>query len=363
MPRRAPAKTGNAKALKIAYAALALSIVAVVVSAIGYTHINTIYINNTKTVYVTNTVNGTKAVNLTAYVLNNVTTLVPLHYLPGYPVINSSQAPGGTLNGINSPLNSTNLAVINNSSDSYFEQAGLMYLNGNLVNELGTTVNKVPVFTVNGKPSVIYLGSITCIFCGENRWAMDLALSRFGNFSTLFNGYSSIGDGDVPTLYWSPATYNLSAVDLGSFYQSRYLNFIVFEDTAPISGGFALQTVSQISQEVNASGNPAYIDAFKYIIQINNFAGTPYTIWGMNQVNGADAVDFGNNTQTAPAPLNLWTHAQVFSQLANPNNQFAWTEYAAADLYIAMVCPSLNSTAPPICQLPAIKAIEAKNGY
>ena len=60
--------------------------------------------------------------------------------------------------------------------------------------------------------------------------------------------------------------------------------------------------------------------------------------------------------------LQNMTHAQVFNQLRNPQNTFAWTEYAAADLYIAMACASLGNSAP-ICQLSSIKAIEVKNNY
>jgi hypothetical protein len=59
-------------------------------------------------------------------------------------------------------------------------------------------------FSYNGKPSVIYIGAISCVWCGENRWAMAMALSRFGSFNSLYIGYSSIHDGDVPTLYWKP---------------------------------------------------------------------------------------------------------------------------------------------------------------
>jgi len=252
--------------------------------------------------------------------------------------------------------------VINNASDAYFEEAGELYLNDSLANSVGTSAKTVPAFIVNGKPSVIYLGSITCIFCGENRWAMALALSRFGGFSTLFTGFSSKGDGDIPTLYWSPATYNQSSMDFGSFYTSNYINFIAFEDTDPITGGFDIQPLAQMQEFVNATGNLAYIDAFKYILQINNFGGTPYTIWGARQINGADAIDFGNSSSEAPLPFANWTHAQVFSLLKTPNSQFAWTEYAAADLYIAMVCGTINNTAP-VCSLSAITQIEKANGY
>jgi len=61
------------------------------------------------------------------------------------------------------------------------------------------------------------------------------------------------------------------------------------------------------------------------------------------------------NNQTFP--LTYMTHAQVLSQLAHPDDQFAYTEYAAADVYVAMVCSSINNTAP-VCSPPAIKSLE-----
>ncbi len=357
MPSSKSRTRPKAQGQRLVYIAMALSIAAVVISALSYANPRTVYVNTTKVVYS----NGTATVNLTGYNISGQ-LITPLYYLRSYPPINASGSPGNTLQGLNAQLNASDLAVINGAPDSYFEKAGEMYLNRSLANSVGTTVKKVPTFIVNGKPSVLYLGSITCIFCGENRWAMALALSRFGNFSTLFTGYSALGDSDVPTIYWSPSEYNASSMDLGSFYSSDYINFIAFESSDPITLGFDIQPLSVMQQIVNQSGNSVYMAAFDYIMQINNFQGTPYTIWGSSQVPGADAVDFGNSTATAPRPLANWTHAQVFSLLKNPNSQFAWTEYAAADLYIAMTCASINNTAP-VCQLPAISQIERANGY
>ncbi|HUB92409.1 MAG TPA: DUF929 family protein [Candidatus Saccharimonadales bacterium] len=355
----------SAKALQsLCYAAILISVMAVLASAYSLVHSGrTIYVN--KTVYINNTVYSNSTNSTAPLSQFNITgsLITPLYYLPNDPVINQSAPFGKTLQGINSQLNATELSIINNASQSYFETAGMMYLNRSLANSVSATVKPVPTFLVNGKPSVIYFGSITCIFCGENRWAMALALSRFGNFSTLFNGYSSFGDYDVPTLYWSPAQYNQSSVDLGSFYNSKYINFIAIEDTDPITAGFNLQSLPVIAQEINSTGNLAYESAFQYILDINNFQGTPYTIWGGSQVSGADAIDFGNTPPTGSTlALSNMTHAQVLGQLANPDNQFSWTEYAAADLYIAMTCASINNTAP-VCSLPAIIGIEKQNGY
>ena len=268
-----------------------------------------------------------------------------------------------TFAGIDDPLNSTQLSVINNAPNSYFETAGLMYLNGSISNPIFTKTNAVTSFTYNNKTSVVYLGSITCIFCGENRWAMALALSRFGNFSKLFIGYSSLNDGDVPTLYWTSLDYNTSTTTIGNYYSSRYINFFSIDDVKPITGGFNLNTMPQMLSNIKARGNQTYVNAFDYIINLSSrnataFTGTPYTIWGNYQFEGADAADFGNSTPTGgTVALSYMTHAQVFSQLAHPSDQFAWTEYAAADVYTAAICKSIGNSAS-VCSLPSIQEIE-----
>ncbi|MEM3247773.1 MAG: DUF929 family protein [Candidatus Micrarchaeaceae archaeon] len=345
------------------YVALAIGIVAIASSLASLAFVFNLNsrinaLNYTTHITATTTIQGVSGYNI------NSALITPPLSLAEAPVITQQQPFGSRLTNINAPLNSTELAIINNAPDAYFETAGEMYLNHEINNTVSAQAAKVPLFVVNGKPSVIYFGSITCIFCGENKWAMVLALSRFGNFTALFKGYSALGDGDLPTLYWAPAHYNQSSIDLGNFYNSKYINLITLEDTAPITGGFNLQPLGKIQQEINATGNLAYIDAIKFILQLNTFQGTPYTIWGSYNVGGADAVDFGNTMPTSgqQLPLTYMTHEQVLSQLANPSNQFAWTEYAAADLYVAMVCGSINNAAP-VCSLPAIKQIEAANGY
>lgn len=293
-----------------------------------------------------------KPTTITKYVNNTVTTK-----------ISTSQMPL-TLANVNVPLNSTELAIINNAPNSYFEYAGELYLNHSLVDQVGTQANSVPALIINNKTSVIYLGSTTCIFCGENRWAMALALSRFGSFSSLYKGYSSYQDGNVRTLYWNPANLNTSTVDLGASYSSKYVNFIAIEDTGPITGGFTLQPLATIQQEINSQSNSSYAKAMNLIISLNNFQGTPYTIWGRFNVGGADAVDFGNTTPSSASnlPIAQMTHAQILNQFASGTSQFALADYAAADIYIAMTCTSINNTAS-VCALPAIQKIQKANGY
>jgi hypothetical protein len=299
--------------------------------------------------------------------------ITPPLSLPDAPPILAQQPFGQRLTNINLPFNSTQLRVINNGPDSYFETAAQMYLNGSLTSIVGQQIAPAPLFTVNGKPAVTYLGAISCVYCGENRWAMALALSRFGSFQNLFIGYSSLGDGDVPTIYWAPAHYNAtSSVEFGNFYNGTYVTFLSIEYSSPITQGFQMQGLPYFQTQAKTINNTIYKAATSLIISENNYAGTPYTIWGKYSALGADAQDFGtatsgsSTTSSTTLPISSMTHDQILASFAHPSNQFAWTEYAAADYYIALVCASLgtgsasSTMAPPVCSLPSIATMTAQ---
>ncbi|MEM3841371.1 MAG: DUF929 family protein [Candidatus Micrarchaeaceae archaeon] len=266
---------------------------------------------------------------------------------------------GSRLTNIDQPLNASELSIINNAPNSYFEEAAQKLLDGNLTDQviLNTYNNSVHVgpYMLDGKPTVIYIGAISCVFCGENRWAMALALSRFGNFTTLYKGYSSFGDHDLPTLYWADDNYTVpEGVGFGNSYHSNYINFISADYLSPIVQGFEVQPLSYF---ISKAPNSTYKNALIFMNATKQFQGTPFTLWGNTLITGADAVVFGNSTPTsATLPLTYETHSQVLSQLKNFNDQFAWGEYAAADVYIAYTCPYINDTAT-VCQLPAIKQL------
>ena len=271
---------------------------------------------------------------------------------------------GSRLTNIDKPFNSSDLAVINDAPDSYFEAAAQKLIQGNLTDEVlaepyNQSIHAGP-YILGGKPTVIYLGAISCVFCGENRWAMALALSRFGNFSSLYEGYSSFGDHNLPTIYWSADNYTTpEGVGFGNSYSSKYINFLSADYLSPIVQGFEVQPLSYF---VSESPNSTYKSAISFMNSTNQFQGTPFTLWGNTLVTGADAVVFGNSTPTSTTlPLTYETHSQVLNQLKNFNDQFSWGDYAAADVYIAYTCPSINDTAP-ICNLPAIKQLISNIG-
>ncbi len=303
-----------------------------------------------------------------------VIALLAFALYPSLITLINGQPFGRRLTGINSPLSSSELAAINNAPDSYFETAGKMLLNLSLHGEslrngtyAGTVfVSRMPSYpplVIDGKPSIVYIGAISCIYCGENRWAMALALSRFGNFTALYKGYSALGDGDVPTLFWSIENITSEgSATYGNHYRSSYVNFISAEYDSPISGGFKfVQSSSPIDYFIAHAPNSSYSSAMSFMNSTGSFAGTPFTFWGVALNSGADAVVFGtpvSGQSTSLPPLSYMTHGQIIGQLKNFNTTFATQEYAAADVYVAEVCPAVNFTAP-VCSLPAIKALDA----
>jgi hypothetical protein len=314
---------------------------------------------------------STTTVALRPISVNGSLVTPPLNFSDAPPIL-TVQPFGNRLTDINVPLNSTELAVINDAPDSYFETAAQMYLNQSLTISVGAPVYQAPHFTVNGKPAVVYLGAISCPYCAENRWAMALALSRFGSFQQLFKGYSAIGDGDIPTIYWAPAEYNASsatgAVEFGNFYTSNYVTFLSIEYSSPITAGFEMQDLSYFEQRATATANPIYEDATQLLTSLNDYDGTPDSLWGIYSVPGADASNFGDTSwnSTTTLPLASLTQDQILSRLAQPSSPFAWNEYAAADWFIALTCASATANvssssstvaAAPVCSLPFISTM------
>jgi hypothetical protein len=338
----------------VAYASLVVGVASMLFVSVLAVQLNAFYHSGETQASSTST-------SVTSYQATSISgsLITPAVSLAGYPPITAQQPFGSRLTDINEPFNATELAVINNASSAYFVTAAQMYLNKSLTVLVGAPLSSAPLLLVNGKPTVMYLGAISCVYCGENRWAMALALGQFGSFTQLFNGYSALNDEDVPTIYWAPAQYNVTeGVDFGNFYTSNYVNFVSMDYASPITEGFQVGDLSYFQQQATLTANPAYEDATNIFIKLNNFAGTPYTIWGSFSVTQADAANWGDvsSTATTTLPMASLTQAQILGLLAPPHTPFGWNEYGAADYYIALLCASMSSPAP-ICSLPSISTM------
>lgn len=82
-------------------------------------------------------------------------------------------------------------------------------------NNLIRPVSGTPLTGATGKPQVLYIGAEYCPYCAAERWAIIVALGRFGTFSGIQTTTSSSNDvyPDTPTFTFRSATYTSSYID------------------------------------------------------------------------------------------------------------------------------------------------------
>lgn len=129
------------------------------------------------------------------------------------------------------------------------------------------------------KPLVVYIGAEWCPYCAAERWALVIALMRFGNFSNLSLMESSPTDvyPDTPTFTFYGSHYSSPYIDfLPIEYQDRYHNNLVpvpqslyniWMDYA--NGSIPFIAVSG-KYQVGATVDPSYIQGknWTYVVEL-----------------------------------------------------------------------------------------------
>jgi hypothetical protein len=140
----------------------------------------------------------------------------------------------------------------------------------------------------DNKPLITYVGAEYCPFCAAERWALAVALSRFGTFSNLSGTHSS--DSDV-----YPDTQTLSFY--GSSYTSPYVDFQAVEEASNQQVGGTYQTLqtptaaqSALLAEYDAHGSIPFLDiANRYVITGASFS--PQVLQGLSRSQIAAQLD------------------------------------------------------------------------
>jgi Domain of unknown function (DUF929) len=194
-----------------------------------------------------------------------------------------------------------------------------------------------PALTQNGLPRVLYVGSEWCPYCATERWAMVVALSRFGTFSNLGQTASSPSD-----VYPSTATLTFH----GSTFTSTILAFTAVEQ--------------QSNQVVN--GNYAALDPLSAADQalVTKYDAAPYFSGG-----GIPFIDIGgkyllSGASYDPAVLQGKTHAQIAAALSDPTSAIAQGALGTANLITAAICAITHDQPSAVCQSSGVKAATAK---
>jgi hypothetical protein len=184
--------------------------------------------------------------------------------------------------------------------------------------------------TSNGKPEMLFIGAEFCPYCAAERWAIAVALSRFGHFTTPFRGiHSSSTDTDpnTPTLTFYQSNYT-----------SPYLTFTPVENENGSRGALQATTSAQqaLWQKYDSSAEGV---------------GYPF-------------IDFGNkyilkDPTYDPGILAGMSWAQVASALHSPSSKVAQNALGAANLMTAAICKMTGGKPGNVCTASGVVAASA----
>ncbi len=263
---------------------------------------------------------GRRAGKKQSYTVWIILALVVVTGIIGYLIFTQS----GT--GSGSPLNGTPVSqtVLNQLSGVSLNTLNTVGSGAAGVTPVKPVTNPAPL-TLNGKPEVLYMGAEYCPFCASERWAMIVALDKFGNFSGLQYTESA----PLPEAYPNTATFSFRAAT----YTSNYISFASVEQQDrnhnPLQTATANQTA--LLNLYDTAGSIPFVDI-----------ANAYTLTGSQLSPPVLRVGGSSNG----APYN-WT--QISSQLDNSSSVFALNIDGAANRLISAICKVDGSQPASIC--------------
>lgn len=142
----------------------------------------------------------------------------------------------------------------------------------------------------NGKPEVLYMGAEYCPYCGGERWALAVALSKFGTFSGLQIMHSA--EDLIPTLSFSKATFT-----------SKYLAFTPIELKDQQGKDLEKATPAQMALLSAQGGSFPYINFGGKFIQSGASLDVS-VLKDMSQKKIAASLDGKGDLQSVPTQVN-----------------------------------------------------------
>ena len=219
----------------------------------------------------------------------------------------------------------TVIAEITHVSSSVSDAVGT----GGAANPLTRTTGATALTGPDGKPEILYIGAEWCPYCAAERWAMVVALSRFGTFSGLT--FTTSSSGDV-----FPDTRTLSFH--GSSFTSTSIDFVPVEledrNRNPLQSPTAQE--NQIWQTYDSAGSIPFLDLGNRYIQVGR--------------------------GVLPDPLQALSWQQITAALSNPASPVTKTIVGNANYLTAAICQLPGGQAATACSSPTIKQIQTQLG-
>ncbi len=268
-----------------------------------------------------------------------------------FVIIKLNSKPPSTSSAVsNGPTGSALTSLINEVTSVPASTLNAVGSGGGAVTNLPIKING-STLTANGKPEMLYMGAEYCPYCAAERWAMIVALSRFGTFTGLATIHSAAEDGagsaepypNTPTFTFAHATYT-----------SKYLTFTPVELNTnipdPSTGGYTTLDTPTSAQNALMSK----WDNQPYISSSEPAGSIPFIYFGGQTMIVGTSV--AQNTALQPLGLN-WN--QIAADLHNPNSAVAKAEDGEANYITAAICKMTNNQPASACTA-VVKSLESQ---
>jgi hypothetical protein len=246
--------------------------------------------------------------------------LVVVTGVVGYYIFTASATAGGSSTLDGQQVSPTVLNYLSGVSISTLNQVGKGAAGVNSPTAISGTA-----LTLNGKPEVLYMGAEYCPFCAAQRWAIIVALDKFGNFTGIQYMQSNVS----PEVYPSTSTFTF----VGATYTSSYISFVSVEQEtrseAPLQTATAAET--SLLSTYDTGGSIPFVDfGNQYVITSSQYQPPALRVGG----------------SPTGAPYN-WT--SIASQLNNASSVFAQNIDGAANRIISAVCKIDGNAPSSVC--------------
>ncbi len=190
-------------------------------------------------------------------------------------------------------------------------------------------ISGAPALTSAGKPELVYIGYDWCPYCAAQRWALVVALSRFGTFNGL--GLTQSASDDV---YPSTNTFTFATMK----YSSPYLAFSAVE--MQDANRKPLQAPTAEQQHLLAVyDEPPYVPAAAA-------GGIPFLDFGGKYVLNGSSFD--------PQSLSGKSWTQIAAVLSDPSSSIAKGVNGSANVLTAALCTLTGQQPSGVCSSKAV---------
>jgi hypothetical protein len=218
---------------------------------------------------------------------------------------------------------------------SAFDAAGAPHPQG----PAPSVLTSQPPLVVAGRPDVVYVGGEFCPYCAAERWALVIALGRFGTFSGL--GATSSSKYEA---FGGTATFSFD----GATYRSRYVTFSPTE-------------VYEQAPSTNApAGFPALekLPSFEQAL-LKHYDSAPFS----SEPGALPFVDVANLLLVAgagvgfsPGLLQGDSMGKIAGELSDPVNAVSQAVLGTANELTAAICSATGQRPGNVCDSAGVRA-------